>query len=255
MGHEGSTAEHPVAGHEAPGRGSRAAIVAVAARIVLILAWAAIVFNAVTEAREASLGDLGRDLSDGQVTAIEVERADPGTQAQGTFLLRWDAGLVDSFTRYEYDESAGVDEAAGLLEQARSDGVPVQVVSIGQYPPAGDVTKDGWLVTTFGPWVGLAGLLVIGASLTVLISGPQPWFATKWAWFWLVWAVPVLWLVFLALEPRPLRLSVRWAAAGRPAPLLGDGTHRLTGGWAFVIAWVTSAVLTATGLPLLSAWH
>lgn len=220
MGRAGTTAEQPVAEPEAPGRGSHAAIVAVAARIVLILAWAAIVFNAVTEAREASLDDLGRDLADGTVTAVEVERADPGTQAQGTFLLRWDSGLLDSFARYEYDGPAGVDEAAPLLAQARADGVPVQVVAIGQYPPAGHVTKDGWLVTAFGPWVGMAGLLVIGASLAVLITGRQPWFATKWAWFWLVWTLPVLWLVFLALEPRPLRLSARWAAAGRPTPLL-----------------------------------
>lgn len=254
MGHTGTTAEQPVAEPAAPGRGSRAARVAVAARIVLIVAWAAIVFNAVTEAREESVADLGRDLADGQVTAIEAERAEPGTQAQGTFLLRWDAGLLDSFARYEYDEAAGVDEAGPLLEQARADGVPVQVVAIGQYPPAGNVTKDGWLVTAFGPWIGLAGLLVVGASLAVLITGRQPWFATRWAWFWLAWTIPALWVAFLALEPRPLRLSVRWAAAGRHAPLLGDGAHRLTGVWGFVIAWICSLLVSAAGLPMLSTW-
>lgn len=250
MGSRSATAERPLA----PERGSRAAVASVAARIALLLVWLVIVANAFTEAREVSLGDLEQDLAEGRVTAIEVERAEPGDSIQGSFGLRWDAGLVDSFARYEYDPSVGVDDAAPLLDQARADGVPVQVVSLSEYPVRDDVTREGWFAETFGAWFGILGLLAIAASLAVLISDRQPWFATKWAWFWLVWAIPVLWVAFLALEPRPLRLSARWAAAGRSVPLLRDGSGRLTGVWAFVIAWVASAVLTATGLPMLSTW-
>src|SRR5690606_22479069 len=149
----------------------------------------------------------------------------------------------------QYSFDAGVDEAAPLLDQARAQGVPVHVVPAAQYPPGETVTRDGLLATALGPWVAFVGLLILGASLAVLISSPRPWLATKWAWFWLVWAVPVLWLAFLALEPRPLRHSLRLARAGRvPSPLLEDRDRRLTGGWALLLAWVLSALLAAAGL-------
>lgn len=252
MGSESATAQQPLA----PERGSRAAIASVAARIVLLLAWLMVVTNAVTEAREVTLGDLERDLAEGRVTAIEVERAEPGDSIQGSFGLRWQAGLIDSFARYEYDPSVGVDDAGPLLDRARAAGVPVQVVSLSEYPVRDDVTREGWFAEMFGGWFGIVGLLAIAAGLVTLISGRQPWLATKWAWFWLVWAIPVLWVAFLALEPRPLRLSLRLASAGRAAqPLFSDRDCRLTGGWAFVIAWVASAILAATGLDILSTWR
>lgn len=226
-----------------------------AVRAILVLAWLLFAVNAATEARDASVAELAQDLTDGRVSAIQVMRAEPDDLVQGEFALRWDAGLVDSFTQYEYDRSAGVDEAAPLLAQARSDGVPVQVVSLSEYPIRGEVTPDGWFARTFGGWFGPLTLLTIAGSLIVLVTGPRPWFATRWAWFWLVWAVPILWLAFLALEPRPLRLSARWAAAGRPIPRLEEGgKNRLTGGWAFVLAWAASGVLAGMGLSMLSTW-
>lgn len=63
-------------------------------------------------------------------------------------------------------------------------------------------------------------------TLLLLIFGPQPRWATKWAWFWLAAAVPPLWLVFVLFEPVPLWIKY-------PLP---PATSRLTGGWAFLLA-------------------
>lgn len=254
MRHEGTTAQLPGTAARAPGVAGRRGLILVLVRAVLALAWVVFTVNAATAAEEATVADFEGDLLRGRVTAVEVVRADPDDGGQGSLGLRWDAGLVDSFARYEYDQARGVDEVAPLLAQARADGVPVHVVLLGDYPET--VTAEGTLVTMFGPWVSLASLLVIGVSVMSLITSPQPWFATKWAWFWLVWAVPVLWVAFFVLEPRPLRLSARLAAARvRPTPLVGGAEQRLTGGWAVVIAWLLSMVLTMAGLPVLTPWH
>lgn len=256
MGHEGSTAQHQLMGLGPATREDRRGLAAAVVRAALALVWVLIGINGFTEARDASVGDLRQDLASGSVNQIEVQRPGPGDQAQGTFGLRWDAGLFDSFTRYEYRSDAGVDEVAELLEQARADSVPVHVVPTGQYPPYDMVTSNGWLVTTLGTWAVAAGLLVAMAGWIMLITSGPPWLATKWAWFWLLWAIPLLWPVFFLLEPRPLRMSLRLARSGRaPQPLLRDQDRRLTGGWALIIAWIASALLATTGVPVLSAWH
>jgi len=79
-------------------------------------------------------------------------------------------------------------------------------------------------------WLGLA---LLGAALTTLglvVAGPEPQRATRWAWFWLHWT-PVGALAFLLLSgPTP----------GLPAPRSG---RRLTGGRGFLLALVLGAAL------------
>ena len=230
-------------------------LVPVVLRAVFVLAWLLIGLNALTQAREVPLGQLAADLAQGQVTSIEVERVAPGDTAQGSFSVRWDAGLIDSFARYEYQPQQGIDEVAPMLEQARAGGVPVQVVYFGQYPDLDMVTSEGWIARSFGPAAILFALFTVAGSWIMLVTSSQPWLATKWAWFWLLVAVPALWPVFLALEPRPLRLSLHLARAGlvpQRVPSLVE--NRLTGGWALVIGWVLAALLSAVGMPQLSAW-
>jgi hypothetical protein len=63
-------------------------------------------------------------------------------------------------------------------------------------------------------------------TLLLLVFGPQPRWATKWAWFWLAIAFQPLWLVFVLFEPVPLWIK-------QP---LAQAASKLTGGWAFLIA-------------------
>ena len=70
-------------------------------------------------------------------------------------------------------------------------------------------------------------------TLLLLIFGPQPRLATKWAWFWLSIAVPPLWLAFVLFEPVPLWIK-------HPLP---PAPSRLTGGWAFLLSLVGGALV------------
>lgn len=62
------------------------------------------------------------------------------------------------------------------------------------------------------------------AAIVLLVVGPQPRWATRWAWFWLLGAAPMA-VVFLLVEPVPVWQTQ--ALAGRP--------WRLTGGRAFLL--------------------
>lgn len=76
----------------------------------------------------------------------------------------------------------------------------------------------------------VAGWLVFVASaatLLLLIGGPQPWRATRWAWFWLALPVAPLGLLAYFLLGGPLGVA-------RPR----HPNRRLTGGWAFLLALV-----------------
>ncbi len=82
---------------------------------------------------------------------------------------------------------------------------------------------------------GLAPLV----TLFVLIVGPQPRWATRWAWFWLFSAGPMM-LVFVLLEPIPL-----WRRT--PVP---PRARRLTGWWALLAVMLFGSVLD----QLMAGW-
>lgn len=71
----------------------------------------------------------------------------------------------------------------------------------------------------YGAWAVLPGLLWMLTMLT-LLTGPEPRWATRWAWTWLLLSPAV----FLAV---PAYLV--WGARG------DQGGWRLTGGWAFLV--------------------
>ncbi|SEE97336.1 hypothetical protein [Ruania alba] len=219
----------------------------VSVRVVLLVALLLAAVPAATQAYDEPLHQLRADLETGRVTSMEIERPEPGMGAEGQFAVRWDAGLFDSITRYEYSSERDIDEGAELVAQARAAGVDVALVDLDN-----DVVAiDGLFARQLAPVVLLGWI----GALVFLAKGPQPWFATKWAWFWLTAAIPALWLVFLLAEPRPLWLSARLARAGRePVQLLQQRDARLTGGWAFLIGCVASSILAWSGLPMLSGW-
>jgi len=88
----------------------------------------------------------------------------------------------------------------------------------------------GWRVPG---WIAVANLVAWLTTLAVVIGGPEPWRATRWAWFWIIAHPlgPISAPVFLLLSgPTPLLRA--------PKP----GARRLHGGWAFLLAVVTAGV-------------
>lgn len=92
------------------------------------------------------------------------------------------------------------------------------------------------------PWTSVSSpsvLLVLGslAALALIIFGPPPRLATRWAWFWLAPPLSVGWAVFALIEPVML-------LTGRP---VATASRRLTGGWAFLLS---IAITTFVGAVL-----
>lgn len=88
----------------------------------------------------------------------------------------------------------------------------------------------GWHLTG---WIVWALVIEYLCTLGLLIWGPEPRRATRWAWFWLISAAaPLTAIAFLILGGPTSRLPAR------------DTTTRLTGGWAFLLAGAIAAVLS-----------
>lgn len=81
--------------------------------------------------------------------------------------------------------------------------------------------------STYSTSVALASTATLVAVLFILINGPQPRWATRWAWFWLMLNPALLVMVPLFLiVSGPIRTTVE--------PTRPTG-RRLTGGWAFLL--------------------
>jgi hypothetical protein len=100
-------------------------------------------------------------------------------------------------------------------------------------PDAGTVLG----ISVPSPLADLAVILTV-AGVVILVLGPQPWRATRWAWFWCN-ANPVGMAAFLLLSgPLP----------GLPLPR--KITQRLTGGWGFLLMLVASGTFTLWGATI-----
>lgn len=112
---------------------------------------------------------------------------------------------------------AGLDEDLVVTDALGDPGPGVRL--LGVHVPEG----AGMVVAVF--------LTAWFATLVLLVNGPQPWRATRWAWFWLS-APPVGLLAFVVLSGPTPGLGIT-----RPVG------RRLTGGWALLISVVLSAAL------------
>jgi hypothetical protein len=152
---------------------------------------------------------------DGLARYAEVRYASPGyTQDLGT---------------YSPPAEAATSVDAATLIQQHSTKVRVLVSPTWSWPATSTIW--GWRVPSWLGGIALAGVL---CSLMLLVTGPEPWRATRWAWFWAVlFTAPVGALAFAILSgPTPLV----------PAPR--NGARRLTGGWAFLIVLVLGPIIT-----------
>lgn len=197
--------------------------------------------------RETSYGDLRLAVTSGRVDEVRVVGGlDPAARGHALAEVHWRDGLVRRVTEVDEASSRRMARQAG---QAGYDG-PVVVGRIddrlAELDPELSATREGDVRghAAFGSWrlpswCGPVVLVVAIGALALLIAGPQPWRATRWAWFWLLWlAAPVGLLAFLLLGG-PTRL---WPPA-RPAA-------RLTGGRAFLLALLAGLALGSLAVDL-----
>lgn len=215
------------------------------ARWALLLCWVVLLgWSVGFSERPASLERLTGAVVDGQVHSVRV--GPPALPADGggyaSQELHWRDGPVRYRTEvmmWTQDHTSARLEADGdavrhgrdIAVQLRALDPGLRVSRVPLRLTYGQVY--GWYVPS---WVGLASFSLILATLGLLVSGPRPWWATRWAWFWLM-ATPVGVVAFLALSgPTP----------GVPAPR--SPRPLLRGGWGLVLA-----AVMASFLP--SWWH
>lgn len=185
--------------------------------------------------RPATYGDLLADVASSKVTEVQV--IGPDAPAEGdTVELRWSVlgGVLDQYAVVQVAGSRSHD-AWGEDVFVSEDDPRDTLQGISSYVQITEVSRvDDPTFTFMGwgvPWqVAALGMATWLGVLLLIVGGPEPWRATRWAWGW-VWVLsgPVGSFAFLLLGG-PLGLL-------RPHP----GHRRLTGGLAFLLASVLFA--------------
>jgi hypothetical protein len=186
--------------------------------VIALFALATAALMVTTGLRPATYGDLLSDVASSKVDAVQVLGPD-APQEGDTVELRWTvwAGVLDQY--------AVVQVEGDPRETLRSIDPDVRIT--GERTTDHGFTFMGWGV----PWhVVILGMASWLAVLLLIVGGPEPWRATRWAWGW-------AWLLTGPLG------SVAYLLLGGPTGFLRphDGHRRLTGGWAFLLAWVLFA--------------
>lgn len=200
-------------------------------RWAMLALWIFVIAVAVTVgARGSNFGELESALNAGDVTSVMVTPGLPsGAEGSMTQTIYWRSGLLNHYAEVrmvspdaDSTASSGDDAAVrsgyDIAAQIADEHPAVTITRIAERHSYGEVF--GFQVPTWLIWFALAGA---GGTLMVLVSGPEPWRATRWAWFWLITTGigPPLFLILAGPTP-PLR-SPR------------ETHRRLTGGWAFLI--------------------
>lgn len=189
--------------------------------------------------RAASWQDVEASVAAGEVQSVRVIGEMPsGGTGYSVVDVAWRDGLLAYHAEVVHVRGDHVSEA----RTAAGEDIPLLRTSptrhLQQLQPGLAVTEEqqrstdgellGWRVPT-ALALGAFGLFL--AWLSFLVTGPQPWRATRWAWFWLAFP-PVGIIAHLLLSgPTP----------GIPAPRRPE--RRLTGGWAFLIYLVVAAAV------------
>src|SRR4051812_17471748 len=152
-------------------------------------------------ARNTSLGRLEGAVATGDVHVVRVIGASPGYD--GPVRVQWRPGPI----RYQTEvRPAQLRRLAGPFDDpaaSRDVGAYLRTLQPGltvtHSPwPSSESSVWGW---SLPGWMGLAVAALFFASIALLIGGPQPWRATRWAWFWVV-TTPIGVLPFLLLSGR-----------------------------------------------------
>lgn len=182
-------------------------------------------------AAPASYADLNVAIATGRVDEVRVFGAlPPGSTGYATVDLWWrdherarhavvvqqsDVAALSPTQQPEHEHVVGDIEAQlrarGVIHLTRAEHDTYGPTIAGRQVPA---------------WLGWAVAALWLATLLVLRNGVDPWWGTRWAWFWVLFSP-------LALLAVPAFLLLSGSAPG-VSPLGGPG-RRLTGGWAFLI--------------------
>lgn len=186
-----------------------------------------------TGIRIGTYPDFTEGLETGTITEVTVMDAPEGSTPQVQHV-QWREGNSNRMLTVAIESDDDVLPPPGVDAVVATD---VESL-LGQIAPQVSVTSIDDAPSTITilnravpAWYGGAGGAIVLFSIGTIILGPQPWWATKWAWFWLV-ANPVGLVAYLALSgPTP----------GVPDPNPERG--RLTGGWAFIASMVLIGIV------------
>lgn len=223
----------------------------VGVRVVLAAAYVVLLLAGIVVHQEgAALGDLYADAERGELSRVVVrgDALEPGATGSAKLEVTWSTGL----RRWRVDVTQDVPEAGRVGGLVSGTDAERTTDDVGQQVRLRDSSVE---VVRRGPRT--AGVRLWGAGLSepqsiplvatllaavvLLIVGPEPWRATRWAWFWLL-SIPGAELVWLVRSGPTPRLS-------RP-PMHGA---RLTGGRAFAVSVLGSVVVNAAVALLVRA--
>jgi hypothetical protein len=203
-------------------------------RGTLVVGWLLVVAaSLLVGERTASWAEVQALVVCGQVETVRVSGELPArATGYGHVEVHWRHGLL----RYTTEVVQVRGRGSAVAARAAGDGAPVLHASptsrLVALQPALQVTRDqsrssggplfGWQVPN---GVGIAAFLLCLGGLYLMVAGPEPWRATRWAWFWLVLTSPFVSVLFLLLSGPTVAV---------PGPR--NPRRRLTGGWAFLLS-------------------
>lgn len=214
-------------------------------RAVVALGWLLLTAAVLlTGERSSSMDSLLAAAAAGDTHEVQVSGSPFGLVSRGfeVVQVRWAEGQL----HYDTQVVEAHPRRAGLRVGRHLGAGTVVTRDVGAYLAA---RTDGLRVTrggrttppdALGPWqvpswVVLATLALWVATVFLLVQGPRPWRATRWAWFWLLLgATPVGVPAFLVLSG---------PVVGLRSPRLG--ARLLTGGWAFLLAMLLGRLLAS----------
>jgi hypothetical protein len=197
---------------------------------------------AVFAALAGTILSVGQSISDlpsleGAVRSGQVREVTVLTGAPGDVFARqqviWSTSWYDRITEVRPEQPGDLVESSNgaadipsrdageYLTALAGDGRSELIVHRGSYR----YTDTGVLNWRTPEWAGPSAVALWVAVLFVLVGGPHPWRATRWAWFWLLLGIPELAIPAFLLFSGP-GLGLRPPRAGR---------RGFTGGWAFVL--------------------
>lgn len=204
-------------------------------RYTLIVGWLlAIIATPLTGERASSWGEITGLVTAGEVDTVRVVGELPGRGTGYSVVeVHWRHGLLRYTAEVVHVQGRGNGAPARAATDATTPRINEAPSSrLTELQPGLEVTREdhrsgaagellGWHVP---PVVAMSAALLFFAGFGLLIAGPQPWRATRWAWFWLL-LPPVGSVAFLLLSgPTP----------GLPSPR--NPRRRLTGGVAFLLS-------------------